>query len=119
MGRSGDGLSRQIAALGAAGLSTLVLVTSAEAAVHLVSVTSRVGRGDTARLTVTVAPTARCTIAVIYDTVVSRAKGLGPKRGGRITWSWRVGPATHPGRWPVVVDCGQSGKRRTSIVVHR
>lgn len=47
---------------------------------------------------------------VIYDTVFSKAKGLGPKTGTRLTWKWKVGSSTRAGRWPVIVNCGKSGK---------
>jgi micrococcal nuclease len=85
--------------------------------VKRISLTSPVRAGDEAALTVNVAPRARCTIEVIYDTVVSKAKGLNPKRGGQITWRWRVGTSTHPGRWPIIVRCGQSGTLRMKIRV--
>ncbi len=45
------------------------------------------------------------------------AKGLGPKTGGKITWRWRVGASTHPGRWPVIVRCGKSGTLRLRLRV--
>lgn len=77
--------------------------------VRKVSLTSPIRAGKDASLTVTVSPRARCTIEVVYDSVVSTAKGLGPKSGGKITWRWRVGAATAPGRWPVIVRCGESG----------
>jgi hypothetical protein len=85
--------------------------------VRRVALTSPVRTGDEASLTVNVAPRARCTIEVIYDTVVSKAKGLNPKSGGRITWRWRVGTNTRPGRWPIIVRCGQSGTLRLKIRV--
>jgi len=88
----------------------LVLVASAGAAVRKVTFTATVSPNDYASLTVTVAPKARCTIKVVYDTVTSKAKGLGAKSGTQITWRWKVGSATHAGRWPVTVDCGKSGK---------
>lgn len=91
--------------------------TAASGAVRKVSLTTPVEAGDYASLTVSVSPRARCTIQVIYDTVVSKAKGLGPKTGGRITWRWRVGTNTHPGSWPVIVKCGRAGTLRTKIRV--
>jgi hypothetical protein len=87
------------------------------AGVIRLSLTSPVRAGEDAALTVRVSPRARCTIEVIYDTVVSKAKGLGPKTGGRITWRWRVGTSTHAGRWPVIVRCGKSGTLRLRIRV--
>jgi hypothetical protein len=96
---------------------TLVTVGAAQGAVRRVSFNSPVHAGDDAVLTVNVTPRARCSITVTYDTVVSRAKGVGPKTGGRITWRWRVGTNTHPGRWPVLINCGASGRLRLTIRV--
>jgi hypothetical protein len=86
-------------------------------AVRKVSLTSPVRAGKDASLTVSVSPRARCTIEVIYGTVVSKAKGLGPKSGGMISWRWRVGMSTPPGRWPVIVRCGESGTLKLRIRV--
>lgn len=88
----------------------LVVTASASATVRTVRFTKVVSPNDYASLTVRVAPRARCTIKVVYDTTVSRAKGLGAKTGGLITWRWKVGTSTNPGRWPVTVNCGKSGK---------
>lgn len=88
----------------------LVLVATASGTVRKVTFTGVVSPNDCASLTVSVSPRARCTIKVVYDTVVSKAKGLGPKTGTRLTWRWKVGSSTHAGRWPVTVDCGKSGK---------
>jgi micrococcal nuclease len=107
----------RVAVPAAVAVLALVLAAQASASVRAVKFTSRVAPGDDASLTVKVTPTDRCTITVTYDTVVSHAKGLRPKRGGTITWTWRVGTKTHPGRWPVVVDCGKSGRLRRTLVV--
>jgi hypothetical protein len=102
---------RPTAAALLAGLAaSLALAPASPASVRRVSFTATVPAGKYAALSVRVAPTARCTITVVYDTVTSHARGLGAKRGGPITWRWRVGSATHPGRWPVSVNCGKSGK---------
>jgi hypothetical protein len=87
-----------------------VLVSTAGASVRKVRFTAVVSPNEYASLTVSVSPRARCAITVIYDTTVSHARGLGPKTGGRITWTWKVGSSTHSGRWPVVVNCSTSGK---------
>ena len=86
-------------------------------AVRKVSLTSLVRAGTGASLTVSVSPRTLCTIEVIYDKVVSKAKGLGPKSGSMITWRWRVGTSTPPGRWPVIVRCGESGTLKLRIRV--
>jgi hypothetical protein len=90
--------------------SALLLPGFGQAAVRRVSFTAVVSQNDYARLEVRVMPRARCTITAIYETGESNARGLGPKRGGPIVWRWKVGSRTTPGRWPVRVDCGSSGK---------
>lgn len=92
-----------------------VLAAPSSAAVRKVSFTSTVSAGDYASLTVSVSPRTRCSITVTYATGASKASGLGRKSGGRITWRWRVGTKTTPGRWPVVVDCGKSGRLRVTL----
>jgi hypothetical protein len=47
----------------------------------------------------------------------SRAAGLYPKRGTRISWVWKVGTRTTPDRWPIIVFCGSAGSLRTWFVV--
>jgi micrococcal nuclease len=59
---------------------------------------------------IAVFPRARCTITLVHETTVSHAQGLSPKTGSLITWRWKVGSSTHPGSWPVTVNCGKSGK---------
>jgi hypothetical protein len=81
-----------------------------------ISLTTPVRAGSYARLTVRVTPPARCTIQVKYD-AVSKEKGLGAKTGGRITWRWKIGSNTRPGRWPIVVHCGTSGSLKLAIRV--
>ncbi len=95
----------------------LVIPAQASAAVRLVRVTSPVSTNATASLTVVVSPASTCSIAVYYSTTPSQARGLSPKRGARITWTWKVGSRTKPGRWPIVVSCGTAGKLKTSFVV--
>lgn len=87
-----------------------VWAASALATARKVSFTATVSPNDYAVLTVAVSQRARCTITVVYDTVVSEAKGLGARTGTKITWRWKVGSSTHAGRWPVTVNCGKSGK---------
>jgi hypothetical protein len=105
-----------------AALSVVVLAlpTAGSASVRRVSLTTPVHAGEDARLVVAVSPrSVICRITVTYKEVVSRAKGLGPKRpkAGRVTWSWKVGANTTPGRWPIDVDCGRAGKLRMKIRV--
>ena len=100
---------------------SLVFATAAEAKVTLVRVTSPVKPGAYATLTVKVSRSARCAITVRYKSGPSQAAGLYTKRSasGRVSWSWKVGTRTTPGRWPITVSCGAVGTLRTSFVVKR
>jgi hypothetical protein len=106
--------------LTAAGLTFALVAALAPSAGATVRVTKAPGRvlvGELASVTVAVKPTARCTIGVYYTTRKSEAAGLGPKRAATIIWRWRVGTNTIPGRFPVRIDCGSSGKAQTTIRV--
>jgi hypothetical protein len=98
-------------------VATLAIPAAASARVRLVSVTSPIRHGAYATLTVSVVPTATCSITVYYRSGPSHAAGLYPKRGGRISWMWKVGTRTTPGRWPISVSCGSAGTLQTSFVV--
>ena len=100
-------------------VSALAVPAAATAKVQLVRVTSPISAGAYATLTVAVTPAKRCSIAVYYKSGASVAQGLYPKapRVGRISWTWKVGTRTTPGRWAIVVSCGSAGTLRTSFVV--
>jgi hypothetical protein len=94
-----------------------VLVASANASVRETKAPGRVPVGEFASVTVAVKPRSRCTIGVYYTTRKSEAAGLGAKTAETITWRWRVGTNTIPGRFPVKIDCGAAGKASTTIRV--
>jgi hypothetical protein len=95
----------------------LAIPTAASARVRLVSVTSPVSPGSYATLTAAVSPSRTCSITVFYKSGPSHAQGLYPKVGGRVSWTWKVGTRTTPGRWPITVACGSAGTLHTSFVV--
>jgi hypothetical protein len=101
----------------------LGLAQAAEMPITLISVTSPAAPFTDATLTVSTAPGANCSIAVHYKSGPSRAKGLIPKlasSSGRVSWTWRVGSNTTPGRWPIVVTCDRGmehGELRTVFEV--
>jgi hypothetical protein len=101
------------AVLGAA----LALPAVASASVRLVSVTSPARAGANATMTVSLTRTATCSITVHYKSGPSEAQGLYPKRGKRISWTWKVGTRTTHGRWPITVSCGSAGTLHTSFLV--
>ncbi len=94
---------------------------SSASTARLVRVTSPISRGSYATLTARVFPSRTCSITVYYKSGPSTAQGLYPKRpsGGRVSWTWKVGTRTTPGRWPIRVVCGSAGSFRTSFVVTR
>jgi hypothetical protein len=98
-------------------VSALLVPATASARVRLVSVTSPINHGGYATLTVSVSPARLCSITVYYKSGPSEAAGLYSKRGSRISWTWKVGTRTTPGRWPIVVSCGSAGRLQTSFVV--
>src|SRR5713226_2119100 len=87
----------------------------------LISVTSPATPFTDATLTVSTTPGANCSIVVQYKSGPSRAKGLIPKvasSAGRVSWTWRVGSNTIPGRWPIIVTREKGmdrGELRTSF----
>ncbi len=96
---------------------------AADLVITLISVTSPAAPFTDATLTISTTPGASCSIVVHYKSGPSRAKGLVPKVGnssGRVSWTWRVGSNTTPGRWPIVVTCDKGadhGELRTSSQV--
>jgi hypothetical protein len=88
---------------------------------RLVRVTSPISRGSYATLVARVTPSRLCSITVYYKSGPSTARGLYPKRpsGGRVSWTWKVGTRTTPGRWPIRVACGSAGSFPASFVVTR
>ena len=98
---------------------SLVVASSADARVRLVSVSSPTYPGAYATLTAAVSPARTCSITVWYKSGPSHAQGLYSKRpsGGRVSWTWKVGTRTTPGRWAITVSCGSAGSLRTSFVV--
>jgi hypothetical protein len=98
---------------------SFIVTAAADARVRLLSVTSPIRHGAYATLVAGVSPARRCSITVYYKSGSSTAQGLYPKRprNGRVSWTWKVGTRTTPGRWPIVVSCGSAGTLRTSFVV--
>jgi len=85
---------------------------AADLLITLISVTSPAAPFSDATLTISTSPGANCSIVVHYSSGPSRAKGLIPKMAsssGRVSWTWRVGSNTTPGRWPIIVTCEKPG----------
>lgn len=100
-------------------IAALALPSSAAARVRAVHLTSPINHGAYATLSVSVMPQATCSITVNYKSGPSHAAGLYSKRSinGRVSWTWKVGTRTTPGRWGIDVSCGRAGSLHTSFVV--
>jgi hypothetical protein len=95
----------------------VALPSAAAASVGLASITSRINAGAYETMTVVVSPAATCSIIVNYKSGPSQAAGLYAQRGGRISWTWKVGTRTTPGRWGIDVSCGRAGTLHTAFAV--
>ena len=71
--------------------------------------TENVKKGGRATLSVAGTPGMTYSITVYYSSSVSAAKGLEPKSAdsnGNVSWSWRVGSRTKPGKHKIVISGG-------------
>jgi hypothetical protein len=87
--------------------------------IAMVSLTSPVSPGASARLTIKTTPGADCAIKVYYKSGASQASGLGPQNAdgdGTATWQWKVGSRTTPGVWRIVVTATVDGQQ-TSLEI--
>lgn len=104
-------------------LAQATLLGAADLPISVISLSSPVAPFTDATMQIQTTPGAGCSITVLYKSGPSKAKGLYSQTAdgkGRITWRWRVGSNTTPGRWPIVVRCekgGESGQLRTSFEV--
>jgi hypothetical protein len=101
--------------------ATASSATASASTVRLVRVTSPISHGSYATLVAHVSPSnVTCSIAVYYKSGKSTAAGLRPLRrpvARRVSWTWKVGTRTTPGRWPIYVRCGSAGTLHTSFRV--
>jgi hypothetical protein len=91
---------------------------ASSASVRLAHMTSPVSAGSYATLVARVVPSGvTCSITVYYSSGTSHAAGLYSKRpvAGRVSWTWKVGTRTTPGRWAIRVSCGRAGVLHTSF----
>lgn len=91
--------------------------------IKIVSVTSPVKRGQNATLVAKATSGAYCTITVYYKSGPSKAKGLEPKNAdkkGSVSWTWKVGTNTTPGKWKIVVTAGKdkNDKKPASATIY-
>jgi hypothetical protein len=97
-------------------LALTPLVSAQQLQIKLVSLSSPVSPGDDATIAVQTAPNASCLITVRYKSGPSKASGLVPKTSdskGNVSWTWRVGSRTTPGKWPITVTCSSGGRQGT------
>lgn len=98
--------------------STTAAPTEPQNAIRLLSITSPVGRNETATLRIQGAPNTKYSISVFYSTAASEAAGLEDKVSGGdgiVEWSWKIGGRTNAGEHRVVIS-GGGESFETSIV---
>lgn len=91
--------------------------TGQPAALSFIASDLNVWPGDDAMVEIHTKPGATATIQVDYLSGPSRAKGLYPQHAdasGDITWTWKVGTRTTPGKWPVWISA--AGKTMETYV---
>ncbi len=96
--------------------TSTTVASSGPLALKVVSLTSPIGAGSTANLTVKTAPGANCTITVYYKSGASKAAGLGDQtasESGAATWKWKVSAGTTKGVWKIVVTAEAGGQEQT------
>jgi hypothetical protein len=91
--------------------------TASAATIKLEWLTSPITAGAYATLAVRTPRPTTCSISVYYKSGPSQAAGLYPKRGTRISWTWKVGTRTTPRSWSIVVSCGTTGSLRAFLTV--
>ncbi len=77
--------------------------------IELVSLTTPIKRGNTAKISVKALPNTSYSISVVYSSGPSTAKGLEPKMSdsnGNVFWQWKVGSRTKAGTYTVTVSGG-------------
>lgn len=80
-----------------------------ETKIEVISVTSPIGRNETAALTVKGKPNTEYDISVFYSSGASEASGLENKTSdanGKVTWEWKIGGRTNPGTYRITVTGG-------------
>lgn len=83
--------------------------TPSAPSIELISLTSPVGRNESAKLMIKGLPDTEYSISVYYSTTASTASGLEAKisdPSGSVTWEWKVGGKTKPGEHRIVIKGG-------------
>ncbi|WEG12230.1 thermonuclease family protein [Pullulanibacillus sp. KACC 23026] len=94
--------------------------SSASSSTSVTGTTLNVKHGQYASVTVKTKHGAKGTIEVDYKSGPSHASGLGAKTAnssGMISWKWRVGTNTTPGKYPVIIRVNGSTIKKT-LTVH-
>lgn len=95
------------------------ITTDTDSAIAILSVSSPVTQGQTAKLTAKGQPNTVYSIAVFYSSGQSSAKGLEEKTSdsdGTVFWEWKVGSRTKTGTYRIVVS-GSGKSTETTFTV--
>lgn len=84
------------------------LSPDAKVGASIQSMTTPVAPGENTSVTIKTNPDSKCLISVMYNNVVSKDSGLGPKQSnnfGNVTWTWTVENTVPFGKYPIKVTC--------------
>lgn len=84
-------------------------ITAAESNIELISLTTPIGRNDTAIISIVGLPNTEYDIDVFYSTSESEAKGLENQisdDSGAVSWSWKIGGKVATGKYNIHINGG-------------
>lgn len=87
--------------------------------IQLVSLTSPIKAGSTAKIEIKGSPNTEYIIKVIYSSGASSAKGLEPKTSdanGFVSWSWKVSALVKAGEYSIEISDGDASYKTTFTV---
>ena len=87
--------------------------------IQLVSLTSPIKAGSTAKIEIKGSPNTEYTIKVVYSSGASSAKGLEPKMSdanGSVSWSWKVSALVKSGEYSIEISDGDASYKTTFTV---
>jgi hypothetical protein len=93
--------------------------TESDFSIDIISVSTPIGPGNYANISVVTLPYALCEVTVTYASGVSEADGLGDKianGSGYVSWTWMIEASTAAGSWPIVVTASLGGIEVSDVI---
>jgi hypothetical protein len=93
--------------------------TESDFSIEIISVSTPIGPGNYANISILTLPYAWCDITVTYASGVSEADGLGEKianGSGYVSWTWMIDATTAAGSWPIAVTASLGGIEVSDVI---